>query len=80
MRAADVVMVAQIRADLRSGRAREAREATRAAQREIALALGVTRAAVSHWESGRSAPSAEHALAYRRLLDRLAKAAALPGK
>ena len=75
MRAADVVLVARIRADLKSGRAREDREATRAGQREIALALGVTRAAVSHWESGRSVPSPEHALAYRRLLDRLAKAA-----
>ena len=70
------MLVTRIRADLKSGRAREDREATRAAQREIALALGVTRTAVSHWEAGRSVPSAEHALAYGRLLDRLAKAAA----
>jgi DNA-binding XRE family transcriptional regulator len=74
MRAADVVLVAQIRADLRSGRAREGREAARAGQREIAQALGVSRAAVSHWEAGRSVPSAEHALAYGRLLSRLAQA------
>lgn len=75
MRAADVVLVARIRADLKSGRARGAREATLAGQREIALALGVTRTAVSQWEAGRSVPSAEHALAYGRLLDRLTKAA-----
>ena len=80
MRAADVVMVAQIRADLRSGRAREARRATHAGQREFALALGVSRAAISHWEGGRSVPSAEHALAYRRLLDRLMKASGPAGQ
>lgn len=46
------------------------------AQCEAADALGVTRAAVSHWEAGRSVPSAEHALAYGRLLRQLGKAAA----
>jgi DNA-binding XRE family transcriptional regulator len=74
MRAADVVLVARIRADLRSGRARDARRATHAGQREFAMALGVSRTAISHWEGGRSVPSPEHALAYGRLLDRLAKA------
>lgn len=76
MRAADVVLVAHIRADLKSGAAREARESARTGQREIASALGVTRAAVSHWETGRAVPSAEHALAYARLLRQITRAAA----
>lgn len=76
MRAADVALIAQTHADLTSGRARSVRLAAKIGQREIALALGVTRAAVSHWESGRSVPSAEHALAYGKLLRSLAKAAA----
>lgn len=76
MRAVDVILIAQIRADLASGHARESRESARTGQREIASALNVTRAAVSHWETGRSVPSAEHALAYARLLRSLAKAAA----
>lgn len=76
MRSADLAIVAATRADLKSGAAREARDTAGIRQSEIASTLGVTRAAVSHWEAGRSVPSAEHALAYGRLLRQLGKAAA----
>jgi DNA-binding transcriptional regulator YiaG len=76
MRPADLVLVAQVRADLASGAARLAREAVMVTQVELASALGVHQSAVSHWESGRSVPFAEHALAYGRLLARLTGKAA----
>jgi DNA-binding XRE family transcriptional regulator len=76
MRPADLAMIAQTRADLASGNARLAREAAKITQGEAASALGVSRSGVSHWESGRSVPSAEHALAYGRLLRQLARKAA----
>lgn len=76
MRPADLTLIAQTRADLRSGRARDARTAAAVRQSEVAEALGVTRTAVSHWEAGRSTPDAAHALAYGRLLRDLARQAA----
>lgn len=76
MRPADLALISATRADLKSGRATIARTAAGIRQFEVAGALGVTRAAVSHWEAGRSVPSAEHALAYGRLLRQLGKAAA----
>jgi transcriptional regulator with XRE-family HTH domain len=68
--------IAQARADLASGAARDTRRAARLSQAEVAAELGVARSAVGHWESGRSIPSAEHALAYGRLLRQLARKAA----
>jgi DNA-binding transcriptional regulator YiaG len=76
MRAAELVLISQTRADLASGAARQAREAVRISQREAAEALGVTQSAVSHWETGRSVPSGDLALAYGRLLRQLARKAA----
>lgn len=76
MRLADLELIARTRADLKSGAARLAREAARLGRREVAETLGVSAAALGHWETGRSVPSAEHALAYGRLLRSLAKAAA----
>ena len=76
MRPSDLALIAQMRADLASGRAREAREAAGVRQSEVAAALGVSRPAVSQWESGKSAPDTAHALAYGRLLRDLAKLAA----
>lgn len=76
MRPADLAIIMVTRADLKSGAAREARDAAGIRQSEFASALGVSRAAVCHWETGRAVPSAEHALAYGRLLRSLAKAAA----
>lgn len=76
MRPSDLALIAQTRADLRAGRAREARAAAGVRQSEVAEALSVTRTAVSHWEAGRSAPDSGHALAYGKLLRDLAKLAA----
>ena len=76
MRPADLALIAATRADLKSGAARTARSAAGIRQAEIARALGVSRQAVSHWETGRSVPSAEHALAYGKLLRQLGRAAA----
>jgi DNA-binding transcriptional regulator YiaG len=76
MRQADLAVIAQTRDDLASGRARAARNEARITQAEFASVLGVHRSAVSHWESGRSVPSAPHALAYGRLLRQLGKKAA----
>lgn len=76
MRPADVAAISRTRADLASGAARQAREAAKVTQAEMASALGVSRSALGHWETGRSVPSAEHALAYGRLLARLGRKAA----
>ena len=73
MRRSDLTLITRTRADLASGRARKARESAGLHQRAVASALGVTRQAVGHWESGRYAPSDEHALAYGRLLRDLAR-------
>jgi DNA-binding transcriptional regulator YiaG len=71
----DIAEIARIRADLRSGVAKLARETAYVTQTEMARALGVTPAAVSQWESGKRTPNGARALAYARLLDRLAEAA-----
>jgi DNA-binding XRE family transcriptional regulator len=76
MRPADLALVASTRADLVSGAARAQREDAGVSQAEIAGAIGLSRQAVSKWESGRSVPSAPHALAYGRLLRQLGRKAA----
>jgi DNA-binding transcriptional regulator YiaG len=72
----DLARIAQVRADLASGRAREARIATGLKVGEVAAELGVTPQAVSQWESGRRVPGTVHALAYGRLMDAIARPAA----
>jgi DNA-binding XRE family transcriptional regulator len=76
MRPADLATVSVIRAALKSGTAKAARIASGARQSDVAGEIGVSRSAVGHWETGRAVPSAEHALAYGRLLARLGKKAA----
>jgi len=76
MRPSDLTVVREIRAQLADGSAREARERTGLSAADFAAALGVSRQAVSYWETGRCVPSAEHALAYARLLRQLGKKAA----
>jgi DNA-binding transcriptional regulator YiaG len=73
---ADLAQVAQIRADLSSGRAKAARDAANVSLAEFAAALRVSHQAVSMWEAGTRRPSATHALAYGRLLASLTQAAA----
>ena len=43
---------------------------------DVARALGVTPQAVHYWETYQNTPTAEHALAYGRLLTALTKKAA----
>lgn len=50
---------------------RAIRKRAGASQQDIADELGVTLTSVRYWESGRSEPRRETAIAYRRLLDRL---------
>jgi DNA-binding XRE family transcriptional regulator len=76
MRPADLATVSRTRESLASGAARARRIAVGARQSDVAEALGVSRSAVGHWETGRAVPSAEHALAYGRLLRQLGKKAA----
>ena len=73
----------RVRADLKSGKARQARIDAGVSGAEVARELqrrghGVSPQAVFYWETGRSRPTVEHALAYGRVLAALkAKRAAL---
>ena len=71
--AADLAFAMRTINALKTGQARHLREATGASQANIAKVLEVTRQAVSQWESGIRQPSAKHAIAYGRLLQRLAR-------
>ena len=62
--------VAQLRADLASGRAREIRERARLSQADIAAALGVDQPTIARWERG-VVPRRNHAARYAELLWRL---------
>lgn len=75
MRQSDLAAVARTRAELRSGDARRAREAAGVSAAEVARIIRVSRATVGDWESGRKAPTGEHALAYGALLAVLTQAA-----
>jgi len=76
VRTADLAAAAAVRADLRSGAAREHRLAAGISAADIARVLKVTPQAVSYWETGRNRPSVAHALAYGRALAALAPKAA----
>lgn len=76
MRPADVAIVSRTRDALAAGTAKAARIAAGARQSDVAGEIGVSRSAVGHWETGKAVPSAEHALAYGKLLARLARKAA----
>lgn len=80
---ARVALIAEIRAALADGSARERRLAARIKVVEMAAASGATPAAISQWErqdpeTGRPlrVPGAEHALAYWRALTAAERAAA----
>ena len=77
----EVLVIAQLRADLASGRAQQIRERARLSQAEVALALEVPQPTVARWEAGRM-PRREHAVRYARLLrelDRISRTAELTG-
>lgn len=68
-----IANLVEVRAATRSGKARQLRERARITQGEVAAALGVTRACVSHWEAGVRKPSGAAAQRYAQLLDLLAR-------
>jgi DNA-binding XRE family transcriptional regulator len=76
VRPADLTAAARVRADLKSGKAREARIASGVSAADVARVIGVTEQAVFYWETARNMPTTPHALAYGRLLAALAKRAA----
>jgi DNA-binding transcriptional regulator YiaG len=65
-----------VRTRIKSGEARQIREAARLTQSELARSVGVDHTTLCRWESGERLPRGEAALRYAALLDRLAKAAA----
>lgn len=67
-----------MRADLKSGRARRERIAAGVSGAEVARAMRppVSPQAVFCWETRQKVPTAEHALAYGRVLAALARRAA----
>lgn len=56
---------------VRSGRAREVREAHKLSLGDIGSALGVSAVSVLRWERGDNFPAGDHASAYLRLLEQL---------
>jgi len=68
MRTSDLAAAAAVRGQLQSGAARQARKAAGVSAADVARAVKVSRATVSDWETGRKMPTAEHALAYGRVL------------
>jgi DNA-binding XRE family transcriptional regulator len=78
MRPADLAAAALVRGDLRSGAARGRRIAAGVSGADVARAMRppVSPQAVFSWETGRTRPTAEHALAYGRVLAALTRRAA----
>ena len=69
----EVLAIAQVRADMASGRARIIRERARLSQSEMARAVGVHWTTVAHWESGRRVPRGPTAAQYAEMLRQLDK-------
>lgn len=69
----EALTVAQVRADLRSGRARAIRERAKLSQADVARALGTDAPTVSRWETGQCPPRRKYALELARLLWELDK-------
>lgn len=67
---AEVLAIAQLRADVRSGRARAIRERAHLSQADVARAVGVDQPTVARWEAGRF-PRREHSVRYAELLSHL---------
>jgi DNA-binding XRE family transcriptional regulator len=76
VRPADLAAAIRTRADLASDTARGTREAAGITAADMARAVGVSRQAVSSWETGTAVPTLEHALAYGRVLAALKRKAA----
>ena len=64
----DLLLVTRMRDMVRGGLVEDVRVSAGLSQAEVAHAVGVTAAAVGHWEKGRSMPRGQAALRYARLL------------
>ncbi|MGH3121084.1 MAG: helix-turn-helix domain-containing protein [Streptosporangiaceae bacterium] len=76
MRAADAIMLTEVRDSCLDGSARLARERAHLTQREVAGVCGVSARAISLWETGQRTPTGPPALEYGKLLRQLARRAA----
>lgn len=74
----EVFALAQMRADVLSGRARELRELAHLTQAEVARAVRVTQSAVAQWEAGRRLPRGKPAARYADFLWQLDRATREP--
>lgn len=72
MRRADLNLIAEARERAASGLGAELRRRARLSQAQVAAVAGVSRQAVTAWETGHRLPKGKHALAYGRLLRDLA--------
>jgi DNA-binding XRE family transcriptional regulator len=77
VRPSDLAAAVRARSDLRSDAARKAREKAGITAADMARSLGVSRQAVSSWETGAAVPTLEHALAYGKVLAALRQTASL---
>jgi transcriptional regulator with XRE-family HTH domain len=66
--AQEVLAVARLRADLKSGRARAIREEANLTQPEVARGVGVSQSAIAQWEAGRRVPRGDAAVRYAQFL------------
>lgn len=72
----EALVVAQVRADLLSGRVREIRKRAKLSQADMARALGTDGPTVSRWETGQSRPRRHHAVKLAGLIWKLDQLAA----
>jgi DNA-binding transcriptional regulator YiaG len=66
--AEEVLSVAQLRADVLSGRARAIRERAHLTQAEVGRAIRASASAVTQWEAGRRLPRGRLAVRYASFL------------
>lgn len=71
--AEETLTVAQVRAWLRSGRAREIRKQAGLSQADVAAAVDTDNAQISRWECGKGSPRRDSALKLAALYEKLEK-------
>jgi len=68
----ELELLIEVRAAVQGGRAARVRELAGLSQAEVAALVGVTPAAISRWEAGERRPTGPRAVAYGRVLRRIA--------
>jgi len=69
----ELLLLGQLRQDIKAGRAREARVAAGFSQAELGEVVGVHQCTIHGWETGRRRPHGEAGVRYARLLDKLTR-------